>query len=264
MSIFDATHQTTQFTIDDAYALKSAFVETMDALKDAQAALARAENAANRVHASARFQLRDANESDVVAAFWTALLRSLPARMVMSHEAQEDLDKWVGSHEYRSRGRYPRAFPEFTIENILEKATEVESQSDFHLRNWALTVYKHFVGYPEAPHEVKVPQRVTADGYVSRFGVRIGWQMRNFADLDRLFHYLDGRPAEEFDPYNAPAVTAVKDAVESGKMSGETDYFKFRCYQNGNLHLTFKRRDLIAQWESLARQGLVERMNNIY
>jgi hypothetical protein len=47
----------------------------------------------------------------------------------------------------------------------------------------------------------------------------------------------------------SPLVAAIE-AAEDGH--GETAYFKFKCHKNRNLHLEFKRLDLVKQLNGLA------------
>ena len=263
MSIFDAT-PLDDFTLslDAIERLWFAFTETMNAITEAKNALARAEKAAQGVGAYASFRLDRADERDVVASFWKAFIRSHPAYAVMAHDRrQTEVDEWVESYDYRSRGQYPRPFPEFTIASMMEKDKDLWDRSAFFLREWALTLFRRLITYPETPQDVRIPERVRVSSAVdSSHRVTYGQMVRDFADLDRLFHYLDGRKMEDENPYHAPLVEAIGKAKET--RSGETDYFRFRTFLNGNVQLTFKRRDLASQWEALAREGLVERMNH--
>jgi hypothetical protein len=70
--------------------------------------------------------------------------------------------------------------------------------------------------------------------------------------LDRVFHLLDGAGIPE--GYKSPLVDAINTIGEYGLM-GETDYFSFRCFQNGNLHLWFKRSDLVEKLNLIAGSG---------
>ena len=43
------------------------------------------------------------------------------------------------------------------------------------------------------------------------------------------------------------------DAIEAAKDgTGETEYLRFRCFRNRNLHLEFKRLDLVAKLNAIA------------
>jgi hypothetical protein len=60
--------------------------------------------------------------------------------------------------------------------------------------------------------------------------------------IDAVFHLLDGRGIMRDN--KGPLIRAIE-ATEDGR--GETDYFKFRCFKNRNLHLEFKRLDLVQE-----------------
>jgi hypothetical protein len=66
-----------------------------------------------------------------------------------------------------------------------------------------------------------------------------------FIRLDRVFHLLDGKGIPS--GYRSPLVDAIN-TCKGG--AGETEYFKFHCYQNRNLHLEFKRLDLLAEFNA--------------
>lgn len=61
------------------------------------------------------------------------------------------------------------------------------------------------------------------------------------AAIDGVFHVLDGKGV--IRERRGPLWYAIGKTGPDGK--GETEYFKFRCFKNGNLHLCLKRDDLI-------------------
>ena len=69
--------------------------------------------------------------------------------------------------------------------------------------------------------------------------------------LDRVFHLLDGKGVPK--GYRSPLVDAINTSQRSEE--GETDYFIFRAYKNGSLHLSFKRFDLVNQINAIAGVG---------
>lgn len=90
---------------------------------------------------------------------------------------------------------------------------------------------------------------------VIRFGVEPGynggWRIKyhyhsEFRALDNVFHLLDGKGY--VDTYNGPFI----DAIEKSNGEGESDYFKFHCYGNGNCHIEFKRMDLVTELNAIA------------
>lgn len=65
--------------------------------------------------------------------------------------------------------------------------------------------------------------------------------------LDRVFHFLDGKAMT--DGYKSPLVDAINTAKDG---CGETAYFRFKAYWNGNLHVEFKRADLLQEFNARA------------
>lgn len=70
--------------------------------------------------------------------------------------------------------------------------------------------------------------------------------------LDRIMHLLDGAGIP--DGYQSPLIDAINTTILP-EQAGETPYFSFRCFRNGNLHLTFKRLDLIDRLNAAAGGG---------
>jgi hypothetical protein len=60
--------------------------------------------------------------------------------------------------------------------------------------------------------------------------------------IDGVFHVLDGKGVMR---ENKGPLTQAIEASEDGR--GETDYFRFRCFKNRNLHLEMKRLDLVKE-----------------
>ncbi|WP_439622345.1 DUF4942 domain-containing protein [Gemmata sp.] len=66
------------------------------------------------------------------------------------------------------------------------------------------------------------------------------------AALDNMFHVLDGKGiVREGRP---PLFEAIRTSADG---RAETDYFRCRCFKNGNLHLEFKRMDLVKRLNAL-------------
>lgn len=60
-------------------------------------------------------------------------------------------------------------------------------------------------------------------------------------DMDRIFHMLDGKPPKD----HLADAAAVVGSVRNLPATVETDYFTFRLCVNGNLHVGFKRADIV-------------------
>jgi hypothetical protein len=65
--------------------------------------------------------------------------------------------------------------------------------------------------------------------------------------IDGVFHLLDGKGIMR-EP-GGPLYQAIRDNKDG---RGETSYFRFRCFKNCNLHLEFRRLDLVRELNLLA------------
>jgi hypothetical protein len=65
--------------------------------------------------------------------------------------------------------------------------------------------------------------------------------------VDNVFHALDGKGSVKST--RGPLIDAI---LASPEGRGETVYFKFKCFGNGNLHLEFKRHDLVTKLNQVA------------
>ena len=72
---------------------------------------------------------------------------------------------------------------------------------------------------------------------------------RNLTSLDNCFHLLDGKEVAKY-PNNA--ATIMNSAINDKKWECETEYFEFRWYKKGSLHIRFKRLDLVRRLNQLA------------
>lgn len=84
-------------------------------------------------------------------------------------------------------------------------------------------------------------------GYASGFHHSYHHQQELTA-IDGIFHLLDGRGIMRENM--GPLVKAIDATDNTGR--GETEFFRFKCYKNRNLHLEFLRLDLVKQLNGLA------------
>jgi uncharacterized OB-fold protein len=68
--------------------------------------------------------------------------------------------------------------------------------------------------------------------------------------LETVFRAFDGRG--NVLPGNRSAIEEAIEVSDCEDPTGETEYFKFKACRNGNLHLEFKRPDLVAKLNALA------------
>jgi len=69
--------------------------------------------------------------------------------------------------------------------------------------------------------------------------------------LENVFTALDGK-GQISREYYSRLETEIGKLSRDGDSRGETEYFEFRCCRNGNLHLRFKRLDLLKRLNEVA------------
>jgi hypothetical protein len=66
-----------------------------------------------------------------------------------------------------------------------------------------------------------------------------------------VFHILDGKPFVSAHVYSSPLLNAL--AKNPGE--GMTEYFKYRGYHKGTLHIWFRREDLVQRFNQIGGGG---------
>jgi hypothetical protein len=99
--------------------------------------------------------------------------------------------------------------------------------------------------------QLEVPPKVALAGYVERqwsgTGYRVDYnRQQEILALERIFLALDGKGVVSKN-YSSELDHAMRTSDR-----GETALFRFRCFKNRNLHLWFKRRDLLQRFNQIA------------
>lgn len=181
---------------------------------------------------------------------WGALVEQLEIRRFMSISAAEKLDKQLREDK----------MPPLTIENVLAMAQGFRQNLDEMLKESVADVFRRLTPQSDwrrlkTNSKFEVGRKVIMSGMVE-FGFG-GWQVRyggseaELRALENVFTALNGKGSVTKQYYSAIS-TAIKAAPKAETCEGETPYFKFRGYRNGNLHITFKRLDLLKRFNAIA------------
>lgn len=88
------------------------------------------------------------------------------------------------------------------------------------------------------------------DSWTTHYRVDHRYQ-KDLVALENVFSALDGRGSIAKGSWQSELADAINQTpVNVGR--GETRYFKFRCFKNRNLHLEFKRPDLVDKLNQIA------------
>lgn len=180
-------------------------------------------------------------------AAWRTIVQRFELRKFMSIKRWEQLDKAIDADQ----------LPAITEDNVMGFLFAQLAQARDHLAEAVNEVFEWLrprrytrAGQLRTNSELEVPAKVILP-YVTNRGYR-GFEVdyhhrQHLVALENVFRALDGRGA--ITGYEPEIETAIKASPDG---EGETDLFKFRCCQNRNLHLTFKRADLLERFNQIA------------
>jgi len=194
-------------------------------------------------------------------AAWGALINKLGIRKLMSSKRAGELDAAI--HEPQ-RWRYRRdetqgdELPEITPETLYDVLAGMVSSADEFMQEAIHEEYDFWKPAETTRYKTNSGPFALGRKVVKQWMVERGWGGRSFTPahghrkhliaLDNIFHRLDGQGVPR--GYSGPLVDAISICGADGQ--GETEFFRFRCFKNGNLHLWFKRLDLLKTFNELA------------
>ena len=197
------------------------------------------------------FRLSDDSLNQVEAQIkldaWRILMERLELRKLLSIARREELDRQLSDG---------KGLPDITIENVWGMFESAASNVDRYMEEAVLEVFE-FLRPPSSQYktnsEYEVGKRVVLKWHVEPSYSKTGFNIRYSYDaritaLDNAFLRLDGKGI--VSTYHGPTHDAIKSAGSDGLC--ETDYFKLRCCLNGNLHVEFKRPDLVKRLNVIA------------
>lgn len=199
---------------------------------------------------------------------WSVIVDKMDVWRMLSLKRAEELRKLLADGQITdSAGQVIQTLPEINEEEIFlmyqamrENAAEFAEEFALEVYEWLTPGNKKYSRWEaeyvtnkrEARDRLgkKVILSWMIDSEWGNLRVRYGKEDK-LAALDRLFYLLDQQTPPEVNTYNSPIVVAINQSKPNSGF-GETEYFKFRACQNGNLHLEFLRPDLVQQLNYIA------------
>lgn len=190
------------------------------------------------------------------AATWRRIVERLGIRQMMSSKEREALDdKLRGERQY---GKPLQEIDDPTHENIMNMLMAYTQTADKKIEGLILEVFKLLTPGAYWNRDLKTNSTF-------RIGKRVilqnwcgSWynndRRDDLAQIDRCFHILDSKRLEGYASPLADALASL-DRWNRKLETGETEYFRWKVYQNGNLHLEFKRMDLVKKINQVGGQG---------
>lgn len=185
-------------------------------------------------------------------AAWRTIVDRLELRRFMSIKAYEAMTKALDREK----------LPPVTEESVARFAHDHLARARDYLKEAVDEVFEFLrphgwtkAGQLKTNTEMEVGERVILS-YMIDSGFRAGsfrvtysgTRAQQLTAMENVFSALDGRG--EISKGHQSLLQAAIEAATNGE--GETDLFAFRCCKNGNLHLRFKRLDLLARFNQIA------------
>lgn len=179
---------------------------------------------------------------------WSAIVERLEVRRMMSIARWKELQRQIEKKE----------LPEITHESVGQLTSGFEKSLSAMLGEAVEEVFDWLrprrSDY-KTNSELEIGRKVILAYVVEHTGYgRSNWRVsyhydQNLLALENVLHALDGRGQISKTHYSA-----IHNVVEAEGFDGvgETDLFKFKCYRNRNLHIEFKRLDLLAKFNRIA------------
>lgn len=211
-----------------------------------------------------RYKLDADGAAKVIKKFkrdaWKILIEKLGIKKLMSQKESEKLNSQLYDDRSYNHGEKPAELPEINAETIISVMQGMVSSAPEYLTEKIKEVYQWLIphqwsgGYKTNQRD-RVGKKVIKPCMVSKCWSGKGFEAKYYnrahlSALDLVFHTLSGAGIPPGQ--NGPLVDTIATCPD-GK--GETDFFKFKCFGNGNIHIEFKREDLLKKFNAVAVDG---------
>jgi hypothetical protein len=184
-------------------------------------------------------------------AAWGALVERMELKRVLSMKRSQELDKQILDAKPE--------LPELSEENVLSLFQDSLAHARESVTEKVREVYEFLHPRGGAASRLKTNEKWRLGKKAILYAVELyngGFRVRYRYDdkvtaLDAVFHLLDGRGI--VPTHHGPLFDAIEASGAEGE--GHTEYFRFRCCLNGNLHLEFRRPDLVDRLNAVAADG---------
>lgn len=166
------------------------------------------------------------------SSVWSHLLKHMELEKLMDKTAREDFAKQLRENP-----------PEATADNCFATMKTLVEDSGTIWRRGIAVAFSGLDRRFRSHDGFKVGARIVLSYAFRDFG---GWARETdvtIRDVERVFLLLDGKPHPEWSASFAAKINAHR----ARPFELEDDYFRIRCFKNGNAHLWFKRPDLVRQ-----------------
>ena len=189
---------------------------------------------------------------------WRTLIERLGMRKVMSTKRIAEMDDALSTgrrSKYYNETDPVDQLPEISADSIMDVLSGYAASAGEFMTEKVHEVYEFFKPWQSDTYKTNEKNRwKLSDKLIQGYAVEACYSGKGFRvsygktgdmiqALDSVMHLLDGKgiPESHYGPL-------VSDIVSSKASSGETTYFRWKCFLNRNIHLVMKRRDLVDEF----------------
>lgn len=187
---------------------------------------------------------------------WAVIVDKASIRRVLSDKRRKELDAWLE----KGVDAQGQPLPELTAENIFAMLEHNANNLGQYMAEATKEVYDALtprdrqtgMGGYVTNQKWQLGKRIVLDYALERWSST--WHPNRHREqllrnLDNIFHLLDGKGTVH--THNGPLVDSIM-RTKTSDYAAETVYFKLKLHKNGNLHIEFKRLDLVDQFNLVA------------
>ncbi len=134
--------------------------------------------------------------------------------------------------------------PAVTLDNLISTLTDLRDRRGTIMQQSLVNLFRKLSRAFANNDAFRLKRKIIRQNALTQYGGFYGYTRDIVSDLDRLFHTLDGKPAPS---HLGDAANIVATAHRAHEKGCESEYFRFELYLNGNLHIVFKRPDIVAK-----------------
>lgn len=178
-------------------------------------------------------------KKEVDTSLWKAVFETTPLWSFLDREAKTKMMQSLQNPI------------EFKHENVLNTVSEHFNERNYYVRRGLINAFKKtqdcFAKEYKSHDAFKLDKKLIFAAFiVNDYGKTktynpIDYIFYGIQDIDRAFHIFDGKQ------YGNNEIDGIKltEMISNNEKNLETEYFHIKMYGNGNLHLIFKRPDLV-------------------
>lgn len=191
---------------------------------------------------AARADWIEARRKEVDRLIWGHVIYSLGIERLMDRDAREQMRRTLQDNP-----------PPATADNCHTWAQSLMADAGMIFQRGIANAFSRLDRRFRSHDGFKIGARLVLSWAMDSWGHWSRGQDETLRDVERAFHVLDKKP----QPERHAGVVGACDQAKRGQglslraFEAETEYFRVRGFKNGNLHLWFKRPDLVARVNEL-------------